>query len=74
MLCLQENYRQAEPFYLEALALVRALGDERSQANITQALGDVALHVGDVARAQSLLADSLASFTAWETRLESSSA
>jgi tetratricopeptide (TPR) repeat protein len=64
VMCLQENWGQAEPFYMEALALVRALGDQRSQVNITQALGDVALHLGDVERAKTLLADSLASFTA----------
>jgi hypothetical protein len=50
---------QAEPLYVEALAMARDFGDQRSEAHIAQELGAVAIHLGDVERAESLLAGSL---------------
>src|SRR5205807_102301 len=58
-----------EPVYSEALALAHAVGDQRSEASITQALGDVALHQGDVERAKALLTASLSRFREWEDAL-----
>jgi predicted ATPase/class 3 adenylate cyclase len=69
VMCLQDDYRQAEPVYAEALALARALGDQRSEASIAQALGDVALHLGDLVRATTLLTDSLSCFRNWADSL-----
>ena len=43
---LQGDYSPAEPMYAEALALARALGDQRSEAHIAQELGVVAMHLG----------------------------
>jgi len=62
---LQGDYPQAEPMYAEALALARALGDQRSEAHIAQELGAVAIHLSDVERATTLLAESLVSFRKW---------
>ncbi|MCA1554062.1 MAG: tetratricopeptide repeat protein, partial [Chloroflexi bacterium] len=69
VMCLQNDHQQAEPVYAEALALARALGDQRSEASIAQALGDVALHLGDIERAKALLTDSLTSFYRWSDAL-----
>lgn len=69
VMCLQEDYQLAEPVYAEALELARALGDQRNQASFAQALGDVALHLGDLARAQTLLTNSLLSFRNWADAL-----
>lgn len=62
---LQGDFPQAEPMYAEALALARELGDQRSEAHIAQELGVVAIHLGDVERATTLLAGSLSSFRKW---------
>ena len=55
--------------YAEALASARAFGDQRSEAHIAQELGAVATHLGDVERATTLLAESLASFRKWADSL-----
>jgi predicted ATPase/DNA-binding NarL/FixJ family response regulator len=69
LMCLQGDYRQAEPLYAEALAMARALGDQRNEANIEQALGEVAIHLRDMERATELLAASLSSFRKWADTL-----
>jgi predicted ATPase/DNA-binding SARP family transcriptional activator len=69
IMCIQGDYRQAEPVYTESLALARALGDQRSQAHIGQELGAVALHLKDIKRATTLLAESLAAFRKWADSL-----
>ena len=69
IMCLQGDYLQAEPMYEEALASARALGDQRSEAHIAQELGAVAIHLGDVGRATTLLAESLSSFRKWADSL-----
>ena len=69
VMCLQGDYRQAEPVYAEALALAHAVGDQRSEASITQALGDVALHLGDLERTRALLREGLSRFREWEDAL-----
>lgn len=69
IMCLQGDYPQAEPMYEEALALARALGDQRNEAHIAQELGIVAIHLGDVERATTLLAESLSSFRKWADSL-----
>ena len=51
--------------YVEALALARAVGDQRDEAYTTRQLGEVALHLGDLARAQTLLTDSLSAYRKW---------
>ena len=69
IMCLQGDYPQAEPMYAEALAAARALGDQRTEAHIAQELGVVAIHLGDVERARTLLAESLTSFCKWSDSL-----
>jgi tetratricopeptide (TPR) repeat protein len=68
-MCLQGDYQQAEPLYAEALAMARALGDQHSEASIAQALGEVAIHRGDIEQATILLAESLSSFRKWADAL-----
>jgi tetratricopeptide (TPR) repeat protein len=65
MMRLQGDFPEAEPMYAEALALARELGDQRSEAHIAQELGVVAIHLGDIERATTLLAGSLSSFRKW---------
>jgi hypothetical protein len=55
--------------YAEALASARALGDQRSEAHIAQELGAMAIHLGDVESATTLLAESLSSFRKWADSL-----
>jgi predicted ATPase/DNA-binding XRE family transcriptional regulator len=62
---LQADYLRAEPVYAEALALSRALADQRSEAHISQELAAVALHLGDLQRAATLLERSLSAFRRW---------
>lgn len=49
--------------------MARALGDQRIEASIAQALGQVAIHRGDIGRATTLLAESLSSFRKWADAL-----
>jgi predicted ATPase len=47
VMCLQGDYQSAEPVYVEALALTRMIGDQRSEASLAQQLAEVALHLGN---------------------------
>jgi len=49
--------------------MVRALGDQRNAASVAQSLGEIAIHLGEVERAATLLAESLASFRKWDDSL-----
>lgn len=62
---LQADYLRAEPMYAEALALSRALADQRSEAHISQELAAVAMHLGDLQWAATLLEQSLSAFRRW---------
>ena len=49
--------------------MARALGDQHSEASTAQALGEVAIHRGDMEQATILLAESLSSFRKWADAL-----
>jgi len=65
ILSLQGDYSGARPLYEEALQLAGDLGDQRSQAHISQELGVVATHLGHVTQASILLESSLSAFHRW---------
>jgi tetratricopeptide (TPR) repeat protein len=54
------DYRQARPFYEEALALFRSLGDSHSISVMLLNLGKAALHEGNCQQAQIYYLDCLA--------------
>ena len=62
---LQADYSRAEPVYAEALALSRALADQRSEAHISQELAAVVMNLGNLERAATLLKRSLSAFQKW---------
>ena len=49
--------------------MARAFGDKRSEANIAQELGEVAVLGGDIEQAKILLTESLSSFRKWADTL-----
>jgi tetratricopeptide (TPR) repeat protein len=65
ILRLQGDDSEARPMYQGALQLAGDLGDQRSQAHISQELGVVATHLGRMNQASILLESSLAAFRRW---------